>query len=204
MMPNNLFFVTGVVDNESAQSTLTFDLRILLITEVGTLALPLMISGVHYYRIAGRYIFAGDLFIARRTIYFFPVVDLEEQREKSAKYLPHHLGLIAVTFTYLLQNMTASYFRRNDLWEEGMSDEQFRKKADAHIEVLKEMRRDEGKTGPLPVPTRVNTDEISNIKLSLTGKLSFFAQSDNHDFNVGLRSRNRLRDALWEGSLGKV
>jgi hypothetical protein len=42
------------------------------------------------------------------------------------------------------------------------------------------------------------------MKLSLTGKLSFFAQSDNHDFNIGLRRRNRLRDALWEAGLLKL
>jgi hypothetical protein len=85
-----------------------------------------------------------------------------------------------------------------------MSDEQFRKSADAHIEVLKAKRREQGISELLPVPSRISANEISNMKLSLTGTLSFLAQSDNHDFNIGLRSKNRVRDALWEGGLGKI
>jgi hypothetical protein len=64
-----------------------------------------------------------------------------------------------------------------------------------------------GEVGPrvtLPLPTHVSIEEISDIKLSLTGKLSFLAQSDNHDFNIGLRRKKRLRDALWEGRFGKT
>jgi hypothetical protein len=168
------------------------------------MGLPVMIRGVHYYRISGRYTFAGDLYVGRGTIYFFPVVDLEEQRSKSVRYLPHQLGLIVLAFTYLLQTLGPSYRSENNLWEEAISDEQFRKKADAYIEILKVDRREKGISGQLPVPTRVSAQEISNIKLSLAGKLSFMAQSDNHDFNIGWRSKNRLRDALWEGGLGKV
>lgn len=168
------------------------------------MGLPIMISGVHYYRISGRYTFAGDLFIARGTIYFFPMVDLEEQRSKNARYLPDQLGLVVLAFTFLVQKLGTSYRSEIDLWEEGMSVERFQEKADALIEVLKEMRRDRDGSRSLPLPTRVSANEISNIRLSRTGKLSFIAQSDNHDFNVGWRSRNRLRDALWEAGLGRV
>jgi len=44
------------------------------------MALPIRFRNVHYYRIAGKYIFAGDLFISRGQLYFFPETDLEEQR----------------------------------------------------------------------------------------------------------------------------
>ena len=166
------------------------------------MGLPVKLSGVHYYRVAGRYIFAGDLIIARSTIYFFPAVDLQEQRDNATKHLPHEIGLIVLVVMYLLQNLSSSSSR--DLWEEGMSEGQFQKKADAHIAKLKEQRKSKGFAESLPLPMRVSANELSNMKLSLSGKLSFFAQSDNHDFNIGLRRRNRLRDALWEAGLLKL
>lgn len=168
------------------------------------MALPIKISGVHYYKISGKYIFAGDLIVTRGTLYFFPMIDLEEQRTKSTRYLPHQLGLIALALTYLVQKVSASYMSRNDVWVDGISDEQFRKNADAFIEGQKAQRREIGISEVLPVPIRINSNEISNIKLNSTGKLSFLAQSDTHDFNIGLRSKNRVRDAIWEGGLGKV
>ncbi len=167
------------------------------------MSLPIKLSGVHYYRIAGRYIFAGDLFIAHGTIYFFPEVDLAEQRERSTRHVPYKLSLLVLVMVYLVQNFK-SHVSRNGLWEEGRPVEKFQKKADAYIEALKEERRQKGFSETLPLPTRVNADEISNLKLGLTGKLSFLAQSDNHDFNIGLRRKKRLRDALWEAGLIKL
>ena len=168
------------------------------------MGLPIKIRGVRYYRVSGAYIFAGDLYIARGTIYFFPMVDLEEQRTKSSKHLPHQIGFIVYLITYLLQVIGTSYASEDNFWEEGISDEQFRRKADAYIEVLKVERKKIVIHGQLPLPTRVTTNEISDMKLNRTGRLSFLSQSDNHDFDVGLRNRNRLRNAIWEGGLGKV
>jgi hypothetical protein len=50
------------------------------------MTLPVKFGNVYYYRIAGSYIFAGDLFITRGSLYFFPEIDLEEQRNKTAQY----------------------------------------------------------------------------------------------------------------------
>lgn len=168
------------------------------------MGLPIKIRGVRYYLVSGAYIFAGDLYIARGTIYFFPMVDLEEQRTKSTKHLPHQIGFIVYLITYLLQVFGKSYAPKDNFWEEGMSDEQFRRKADAHIEVLKVERKEKDITNQLPMPSRITTNEISDMKLYRTGRLSFLSQSDTHDFDVGLRNRNRLRNAIWEGGLGKV
>jgi hypothetical protein len=167
------------------------------------MGLPIKFNNVHYYRIAGRYIFAGDLFIARRTLYFFPEVELAEQRRQSVEFVPHHLALFVLAIMYLAQKVN-SYASRNDLWEEGISDEQFQRKADAYIEELKKERKDKDFSASLPLPTRVGVGEISDVKLSPAGKLSFSAQSDTHDFNIGLRRKKRLRDALWEGGLSKI
>jgi hypothetical protein len=166
------------------------------------MSLPVKFRNVHYYRISGRYTFAGDLFVSRGAIYFFPEVDLAEQRRRSFEAVSHHFGLAVFLIVYLAQKIN-SYSPRNELWEEGMTDEQFRKKADAYVEVLKEERRHKS-FSELPLPTRVCAGEFSDMQLSTTGRLSFAAQSDKHDFNIGLIRKKRLRDALWEAGLGRV
>jgi hypothetical protein len=47
------------------------------------MGLPIRFRNINYYRIADKYIFSGDLFITRGTIYYFPEVDLDEQERKS-------------------------------------------------------------------------------------------------------------------------
>lgn len=168
------------------------------------MALPIRFRNVHYYRIAGKYIFAGDFFITREHLYFFPEVDLQEQREKASKYLPHEIGLLAAAIIYVCQRVGGSYMSRVDFWQDNLSDQEFQTKAGAYIERLKfgRMYRQFGAT--MPLPTHVYTKEISDMRLSRSGKLSFVAQSDTHDFNIGLRRQKQLRNALWEAGLGRV
>lgn len=68
------------------------------------MGLPFRFRNVNYYRIAGKYTFSGDLFIARNTIYFFPEVDLAEQRENVTSVLPHNLALLALALLYIRRN----------------------------------------------------------------------------------------------------
>ena len=166
------------------------------------MGLPLRIPSAHYYRISGRYTFGGELFIARGTLYFFPTVDLAEQRNQSRAYLPHDLGLLVLLFMTLAQRFN-SCPPVDGLWHAGISDEQFRLNADAYVGVLKKHRLEYGFTN-LRLPTRVGAAEISNLSLSRSGRLSFLAQSDTHDFNVGWRKRSLVRDAFWESGLGQI
>ena len=167
------------------------------------MSLPIKLKGVHYYRISGRYTFAGDLFIARATLYFFPEVDLEKQRSDSTKYLPHNYALLVLAIVYLAQKFK-SYASRNELWEEGITNERFQQKADAYISQLKTEYGHKGFGESLPLPIRVAASEMANVKVGRSGRLSFDAQSDTHDFNIGLRRKKRLRDALWEAGLIKL
>ena len=168
------------------------------------MGLPTRFRNVHYSRIAGQYVFGGDLFITRGALYFFPEVDLDEQRQKGREHVSNEFALIVHAVKYLAQTTRGTYSSRIDFWEEDISDEQFQQKARAYIDRLKTNRSVTTFSQTLPVPTRVSTSEISNMKLSGTGKLSFSAQSDTHDFNIGLFSKNRLRNALWEAGLGRV
>jgi hypothetical protein len=167
--------------------------------------LPVKFSNVHYYRVAGKYVYAGDLFIARNNLYFFPEVDMEKQREDIARHMPHELALVVTTILYLGQRVGA-YSSRTAFWRKGLSDEQFRKDAATYIETLKaerQLRRHEFGT-TLPLPLHVRTDEISGLSLSALGRLSFAAQSDTHDLNIGVLRRKRLQNSLWEAGVGRV
>jgi hypothetical protein len=169
------------------------------------MALPIRFRNVHYYLITGRYTFAGDLFIAHDNLYFFPEVDLDKQREEVAQYLPHDLALVITLFVYLAQRL-GSYVSRTEFWQDGLDEQTFRKQAAIYIESLKAQRRlqqqEFGKV--LPLPIHVRTTDISNLRLTPRGKLSFAAQSDTHDFNIGVFRRKQLRNGLWEAGLGRV
>ena len=166
--------------------------------------LPVKFSNVHYYRVAGKYIYAGDLYIARNNLYFFPEIDMEQQREDAARYLPHDIAFLVTVVLYMAQRVR-SYPSSTEFWEQGLSDEQFRKEAAAYIERLRiELCRPHEFGTKLPLPLHVRTDEISGLRLTSLGRLSFSAQSDTHDLNIGVLRKKRLRNALWEAGVGRV
>ena len=167
--------------------------------------LPIKFSNVHYYRIAGKYVFAGDLFIARNTLYFFPELDMDQQREKIARGLPHEFALLITVILYISQRL-GGYVSRTKFWKYGLSDEQFRNEAATYIERLKEeRRRRQHEFGTmLPLPLHVRTDEMSDMRLTSYGRLSFFAQSETHEINIRVFRKKRLQGALWEAGVGRV
>ena len=168
------------------------------------MGLPIRFRNVNYYRIAGKYIFAGDLFITRDTIYFFPEVDLEEQRERISHQLPHDFALLVLAVLYITQKFGGTYLSRTEFWKQGLRPEEFEKHAAVYIEHLKAERAYAAFAKTLPLPMRVGGCEITDMKLSPTGRLSFTAQSDRHDFRLGLFKKKRVRDALWEAGLGRI
>lgn len=168
------------------------------------MGLPVKFRNVYYYRIAGKYIFAGDLFIARGALYFFPEVDLEQQRHEVTKFLPHNFAILALAIIYLAQKFKGAYGSRVDFWNETSRDEEFQARAMNYIDRLKNERAYAAFSETLPVPMRIVTSDISNMRLSWRGVLSFSAQSDAHDFKIGPLRKKSLRNALWEAGLGQV
>jgi len=167
------------------------------------MSLPIRIRNVQYYRIAGKYIFAGDLFITRGTIYFFPEIDLEEQRNEAAGWLPHDLAIVVHLVMYISQKF-GTYSSRTDFWRNGISNEQLTASANIYVEQLKANKRIYPNVKAMPLPTVVTVPDVSAMALSLTGRLSFLALSDTHDFNVGPRRKKQLREAIWEAGFGRV
>ena len=136
------------------------------------MTLPAKFNNVQYYLISGQYSFAGDLIVTRGVLYFFPHTDLEAQRIKnSSRHSGGGLvgGLVADAI-YAGVDAAAmaakgSYLSKHGLWHEGDTDEQFRQRADAHMVELKEQRKKERFSESLPIPTRIATDEIRNLKM---------------------------------------
>jgi hypothetical protein len=97
------------------------------------MGLPVKFRNVHYYRIAGKYIFAGDLFITRGALYFFPEIDLDQQRHEVTAHLPHNLAIVALAVVYVAQKFGGSYASRVEFWNETVGDEAFQTKALEYI-----------------------------------------------------------------------
>ena len=130
---------------------------------------------------------------------------MEKQREDISHVVPHELSLLITVIVYLSQRVGA-YTSRTEFWREGLSDEHFRKEAATYIERRKAARREKPpEFGTIvPLPLHVRTDEISGMRLSALGRLSFSAQSDTHDLNIGVLRKKRLQNALWQSGLGRV
>lgn len=166
------------------------------------------IDNVPYYKITGQYCFKGDLIFIRGGIYFFPRADLEKQREEISnvlRFIPHlhHaellIGPIVRKCIHLLRplairSVNESGLKELALWQPGDTGETLKPKLDSHITDLKLNHRPDS----LPNPACFKLNEVSNLRISRTGTLSFDAQSDRHDFSVGLRRKEMLRKALWE------
>ena len=81
--------------------------------------LPIKFSNVHYYRVAGKYVYAGDLYIARDNLYFFPEVDMDRQREEIAHYLPHDFALL-ITLLLICEPTRGRVFFAYGVLEKGL------------------------------------------------------------------------------------
>lgn len=166
--------------------------------------LPLSINNVLYYKIARQYCFQGDLIFTPGSIYFFPHTDLDQRRAEVSEALDvSGLQLLSEVvlkpFVYPLLQVLAvrslnhSRLQGAELWRRGDSSETLQLKLDG---LIAEMKRNH-KPNALPLPSRFRRDEVSNLKLSAAGTLSFDAQSDRHDFGVGIFKKGPLREALW-------
>lgn len=166
------------------------------------MGLPIRFTSVNYYRIAGKYIFAGDLFITREAIYFFPEVDLDQQREKITRYVPHNFALLVFLVLYIKGKFGGFYLSRTKFWREGLLPEEFEQHARLYMECLRAEKAHAAFAKTLPLPIRIGAKEITDMKLSPSGRLSFTAQSDRHDFRIGLIKKKTSAQRVVGGGLG--
>ncbi|HEV2704758.1 MAG TPA: hypothetical protein VGV59_02470 [Pyrinomonadaceae bacterium] len=164
------------------------------------------IDEVAYYKVAGQYCFQGDLIFTNGCIYFFPHTDLNQRIPDFSNELETPIGGLLDEFfmrpvvlplinTLAMRSANRSRLRTMGLWREVDSDEVLKSKLDGFIA---ELRRNRTPTDTLPIPSRFEHGEVSNLKLSAAGVLSFEAQSDTHDFCVGIFKKRLLREVLWQ------
>jgi hypothetical protein len=166
--------------------------------------LPLSIDNVPYYKIAGQYCFQGDLIFTAGCIYFFPHTDLDRRREQVSEELDapglrllEELVLkpfvLPVLHALAVRGLNHSRLHGAGVWRAVDSSETLKLKLDA---LSAELQKRERGPDALPLPSRFRREEVSNLKLSAAGALSFDAQSDRHDFGVGIFKKGLLREAL--------
>lgn len=166
--------------------------------------LPLSINNVLYYKVVGRYCFQGDLIFTAGCLYFFPHTNMDEVREEVSQALEVVMGsllslIILKSFALpalqalAVRGLNHSRLQEAGLWSALDSSETLKPKLDGLIAELKRNHE----PGELPLPSRFKCDEVRNLNLSAAGTLSFDAQSDKHDFNVGIFKKGLLRESLW-------
>jgi hypothetical protein len=167
------------------------------------MSLPISFDDVPYFGNQYR----GDLIITHQVIYYFPQVDVTEERKKRGYRATDHLGLIALPFDFLgmlikeLQTTTNQpKLREIGMWKEGETSQTLQSRLDSHIAELKKQPTNLAQfANTLPKPMRFALTDIKN--LSLRGGLRFDTEYDSHDFAIGFHRKKLLRDALWEGGL---
>ncbi len=168
--------------------------------EITEATLPFKLKNIHYY--GDR--FAGDLIITTGVIYFFPIRDLDKEREKDQ----NHRGLLGYAIRKVKENererkyKNKSYFDQNNLWNSKADEEIIRKRLDNHIDELRS--KDEiifssfltnTKEISLPLPMRFEINSVKNIKL-LSNQLYFETVADKHNFDINPYNIRLLSDVI--------
>jgi hypothetical protein len=176
--------------------------------------LPTSIRNVQYYKIAGKYSYEGELIITDGVLYFFPTVDLEEQRLRKNMFLGGGCivgiigfitGVVILIILKLLGSIVSplikssySDFRKTGLWKDTDTSETLQPKLDNYIAERKQNK--ELLSSSMPAPIRFSYRDIhQGLIVNGMGELRFYAYSDWHDFNVGVVKKELLRRALKEG-----
>jgi len=169
--------------------------------------LPISIDEVSYYNNS----FIGDLIITQGAVYFFPQAESQSREQGKGEVLigmVEHTGLIGSGLSLIgellskeLRTINNSALHKNGLWKQFDSNEEFRSRLDAYIESLKQKRGVEEFSTLLPRPIRITQGEIKKLSVTLRGRLLIETTYDRHDFDIGLKRKRKLVEALKEGSL---
>jgi hypothetical protein len=183
------------------------------------MSLPISFDDVPYFRNQ----FRGDLIVTGGVIYYFPHTNVAEEKNRK-NFGPADgidmaapvlgavgeviglLGLGKAVFDRTsgprrrLRRPTLNRPRLSEkgLWVAGDSCEEARERLDPYVAA--EKKRPPQLTGyeySLPKPMRFAAAQVAGLRVRL-GVLRFDTEFDSHDFNVGLRRRAVLLEALRE------
>ncbi|HEX8071592.1 MAG TPA: hypothetical protein VF546_16680 [Pyrinomonadaceae bacterium] len=166
------------------------------------MSLPVQFGRVNY-RVAGLDYYQGQLIITRGIIYYLPGKNLRKLQGNPIIGGVLGGGAVgaAVRATAPPLDESVSLVSRptldlDEVWREQTSEQALQEILDAHIAEFKGYRS--LSSDDLPKPRRYPKEEVRNLKVTLTGRLKFETEFDEHDFNVGVTRRGQLRQALAE------
>jgi len=172
------------------------------------MSLPVLIRRVRY-KVAGSYAFKGSLILAEEVIYFIPLKHLRKTKPPDfdgAAFagIVGQVGIagLAIGAAGTLPDDSIRLFNRpgfdsEGIWRDKPSNDELKRKLDAHIAELK--KYPSYSSDDLPAPCRYSKTMVRNLALSSMGKLSFETEFENHIFKIGILGKNELRRALTEG-----
>lgn len=177
------------------------------------MTLPVSINHVPYYKIAGNYVYEGELIITDGVVYYLPQVDLEERRLRKNMFIGGGCvigifgfitGLLLALVLKLLGGIISPFLKSSHselrelgVWTDADTSATLQSKLDGYISERK--KNPQLLSSSLPVPARFSyTDIHQGLSVSAMGDLRFYAYSDWHDFNVGVLKKELLRQALKE------
>ena len=162
--------------------------------------LALRLKNVHYYIMDGSYSWAGELVIANRFIYYFPVRDLMEERERTSA-VGGLIGLLQLKVIDFL-GRNKSYLEEQNLINSDADEETLQPKLDRHLAEIKQEKNDQffsytnnSNRNKLPSPIRFEADDIQNIILD-SKRLHFETVADKHDFKLAKSRTLEVHNAL--------
>ncbi|HKS40054.1 MAG TPA: hypothetical protein VJX74_05520 [Blastocatellia bacterium] len=171
--------------------------------------LPLFLDNIHYYKMDGKFSFSGDLIITPKIIYYFPHTDLEQERiNRGSEVEPGFFGSEALgnffknalTNFGLIQPINRPKSWKTVMWKWGDPVEVLQSRLDALIAELKHSARHNPEfTSSLPIPCRFMTNVVKQMNIDKDGVLSFEADYDRHDLNIGNEKKRDVQEALLEG-----
>jgi hypothetical protein len=168
------------------------------------MSLPVQISNARY-RVAGSYIYKGDLIVSWGIIYYVPLQYLKSRgmQDEGALFGGVVGGLLVGKMESYTPNVDESIklFERpvmnwKLLWQSRPTDQHLQAVLDSYITELKNYPS--ASVDDLPVPGRYPKAEVRNLSLNALGRLSFETQFDEHVFKIGLLAKSKLQQALKE------
>lgn len=169
------------------------------------MSLPVQISNTRY-RVAGSYVYKGDLIVTEGIIYYVPLQYLKSRgmSDEGALFGGVVGSMLAgggVTASPLDNDETIKLFDRpvmnwKMLWQSRPNNQHLQAVLDSYITELKNYPS--ASVDDLPVPGRYSKAEVRNLSLNALGRLSFETQFDEHVFKIGMLAKGKLQQALKE------
>lgn len=169
------------------------------------MSIPMVFDNVAY-KVAGEYAYKGKLLITHDVIYFLPHTDLIQRRiDRTASSLSIAINSPIVGVLMWLGRIIVSTLEVRQSTDFTSAFGEGRKaslilqeKMDNHIRKLKLNSPQVTASTDLPLPLKYDLNAVKDMSISSGGVLTFDANYDTHQYNVGLLKRNILRQSLIE------